>query len=311
MFVLNPDMYSLPSYRIGPFRTSDIKNNYYLKEDDSIDGYFEERFTGRSFFYTYNGRAAIHAALSYYNLQENDVVTILTTTGNFYISSCVTKEIEKFCKWSRKIELNTKVIFVNHEFGYPFENIDEIKKYGVPIIEDCCTTFFSQDKFEKVGTVGEFVIYSFPKFFPIQIGGLLVTSVSSNRLKLPVIDDLTTSYIKKVMSYYITQAQNIINKRLANYQFIKDKLEVLGLAERFPLHHKIVPSVFMFKKGKHKIELQALKNHMNLHGIQCSVFYGEDSFFVPAHQALEELDMLYIIAVIQDFIKIKSHLTPL
>ncbi len=48
-------------------------------------------------------------------LPPDDVVTILTTSGNFYISSCVTAEIEKFCKWDREITDQTKVIFVNHK----------------------------------------------------------------------------------------------------------------------------------------------------------------------------------------------------
>ena len=108
MFVLNPDPYSLPSYRIGPFRTSDIAFNHMLPVDYSIDIYFNERFTLRNYYYTINGRSAINRALAYYMLEKHDVVTILTTTGNFYVSSCVTNEIEKYCKWSRSIEKNRK-----------------------------------------------------------------------------------------------------------------------------------------------------------------------------------------------------------
>lgn len=52
----------------------------------------------------------------------------------------MTKTIEKICKWNRKLTSETKVILVNHEFGFPYKNIEEIVQLGIPIIEDCCTT---------------------------------------------------------------------------------------------------------------------------------------------------------------------------
>ena len=58
-------------------------------------------------------RSAIHAALSHYDLQPDDMVSVFTTSGNTYISGCVTKAIEKTCKWSMKIEDNTKVIVLD------------------------------------------------------------------------------------------------------------------------------------------------------------------------------------------------------
>jgi len=45
-----------------------------------------------------------------------------------------------------------------------------------------------------------------------------------------------------------------------------------------------------------------VKTYLWAHGIQCSVFYGEESFFIPAHQALSEGDILYFKEVIQSFI---------
>ena len=87
MFVIKPDPYSLPTYRIGPFRTIDLALNHNLTNDNRIDTYLAERFSDRFFSYTYNGREAIHLALRHYDLERKDVVTILTTTGNLYISS--------------------------------------------------------------------------------------------------------------------------------------------------------------------------------------------------------------------------------
>jgi hypothetical protein len=142
VFVLNPDPYLLPCYRISPFQTKDMQHNNALAQSDLIDEYFRDRFQQRQYSYVANGRKAINIALQQYQLQKNDVVTIFTSSDNFYISSCVTKEIEKFCLWSRQIEPATKLLFINHEFGYPYKKISELKKYNLPIIEDCCHSFF-------------------------------------------------------------------------------------------------------------------------------------------------------------------------
>lgn len=301
MFILNPDPYLLPSYRISPFRTADIAFNHDLPNDDFIDEYFIERFNGREYKYYLNGRAALYDALKYYQLHRNDFVTILTTTGNFYISGCVTKEIEKFCKWSRNIEKDTKIILINHEFGYPFIGIDEVKKAGIPVIEDCAHSFFSKDKENKIGNVGDFVIYSFPKMFPIQIGGLMVSNSSDKYLEQRQLDPGLLRYIKNVLSFYIREKEDIVNTRINYYNILKSKFELLGFAERLELKEGTAPGVFMFKTSSRKLNLDLMKKYFYKNGIQCSVFYGEEAFFIPIHQALREKDLDYFFEVMKSY----------
>ncbi len=305
MYILNPDPYSLPCYRIGPFQTKDLAINHKLPDSDLIDDYFEERFKGKEFRYTHNGRAAIHAALRHYKLQRDDVVTILTTSGNFYISGCVTREIEKYCKWSREILPETRVLFVNHEFGYPYENLSDLEAYGLPIIEDCAGSFFSQDANNEIGNIGDFVIYSFPKMFTLQIGGLLVGNkpgIIDNKDYLRK-DELR--HVKNVLSSQINQRNDIIARRIENYKLLTEKFEKLGFSERFPLAEGSVPGVFMFKTQGHSIDLPELKKQYYAHGVQCSVFYGEEAFFIPTHQSLADEDLEYFVEVLKSFINIR------
>ena len=303
MFVIQPDPYLRPCYRISPFQTGNIAGNLNLPLDSAIDAYFTKRFGKNTFSYVENGRKAINKALSHYNLKKNDLVTIITTTNNFYISNCVTSEIEKFCNWNREITDKTKVILVNHEFGFPYEQLEALKKYNLPIIEDCAHSFFSKDKNNTMGTIGDFVIYSFPKIFPIQIGGLLVSNI-----KAEFKSDLnkgTLQYIKNVLSHYIREKDNIIKKRVEVYKALKKELAAFGCTERFKLKKGIVPGVFMFNVPDKAINLDQLKSYIWAHGIQCSVFYGERAFFLPCHQHLEENDIKYFKAVIKSFLKIE------
>ncbi len=303
MFVLSPDTYLMPSYRISPFQTKDIHTNNTFTDSDAIDNYFNERFKEREYHYVADGRKAINIALQQYHLQKDDVVTIFTSSGNFYISSCVTSEIEKFCKWSRQIEVNTKLIFVNHEFGYPYKQTDELKKYKLPIIEDCCHSFFTTDVQHTIGGTGDFVIYSFPKMFPIQIGGLLVTKKSLIHSDVEKLPAKKLRYIKNVLSYYIGQKDAIIHKRIENYNYLKSKLNALGFQERFKLEAGVVPGVFMFAIQSEVADLPLLKTYLYAQGIQCSVFYGERSFFIPVHQNLVKPDLDYFIEVISSYPK--------
>jgi len=301
MFVLHPDPYLLPSYGISPFTTDNISRNHKLPDDDSIDDYFTERFKGKHYQYTLNGRESINIALSHYHLQKDDIVTILTTTGNFYISGCVTREIEKFCKWSRQIEPRTKVILVNHEFGYPYKDLLTLNNTGLPVIEDCAHSFFSKDENNTIGTVGDFAIYSFPKMFPLQIGGFLVNNKHCELPESSLLED-EKHYIKNVLSYYIKSEREIIKERLINYTYLSQEFRKVGFVEHIKLVDGIVPGVFMFRKERGHISMPELKKHFYAHGIQCSVFYGEEAFFIPVHQALMEHDLTYFCEVLKSFI---------
>ena len=297
MFILDPDQYLKPFYRISPFKTADVAINHNLPDDNLIGEYFSDRFKEKEYQYTINGREAIHLALNYYSLQREDVVTILTTSGNSYISSCVTNEIEKFCRWSRKIQTSTKVLLVNHEFGFPFEGLNELKELEIPIIEDCAHSFFSQDRENTIGNTGDFAIYSFPKMFPLQIGGLLVSNINELYQNEKRISIEELRYVKNVLSHYINNKDKIIGDRISNYNYLKDRFSQLGCSVRFHSDAGMVPGVFIFKIEDKSIDLPKLKQYFWNHGVQCSVFYGEIAFFIPCHQNLNEDDLNYFVEV--------------
>jgi hypothetical protein len=304
MFVINPDPYSLPAYLIGPFGTGDVSRNHLLPDSDRIDGYMDIRFAGKAFEYTINGRQAMDLALASLDLQKEDLVTILTTSGNFYISGCVTDTIERYCRWNREMTAETKAIFVNHEFGYPFAGLRELKAHGLPIIEDCASSFFSYDQANDTGNVGDFVIYSFPKMFPLQIGGLLVSNRPDSGVgKNDNLGKEELRHIKNVLSAHIDQKDRIIQKRISNYNYLRDKFASLGYSERFRQEPGAIPGVFMFRTQGHQLDLPKMKTYFWAHGIQCSVFYGEEAFFIPVHQALNEQDLDYFVSVFKSFIR--------
>ena len=299
-FNLNPDPYLLPGYKISPFRTEDIAFNRSLPFSDAADGCFRGRFVGRRFVYCHSGREAIRLALRALAPRPEDAVTILTTSGNVYISSCVTREIEQHCRWSRKREAATRILLVNHEFGFGHEGLRTLKAEGMPLIEDAAHSFLSNNAEGSLGAVGDFLVLSFPKFFPIQIGGLLAFN---SRFEIPEpVDNETRQYVQRVLSFHLARLEGIRERRRANHAYLVDRLGALGCRPRFELAEFSVPGVFLFQ-APDDWDLPALKEFMWTQGIECSVFYGEQAFYIPVNERLQTLDLDYFIEAVNWFIR--------
>lgn len=299
-YIINADPYLIPSYKLSPFSNSDISLNRTFSQSEYSSEYFVDRFIALHFNYTLNGREALQNALSNLSLSTNDTVSIITTSQNFYISSCVTKEIEKFCIWDRQIGSKTKVILVIHEFGFPYERLEELRQYNIPIIEDCAYSFNSQNKNNSVGTIGDFVIYSFPKFFPLQIGGLLV---SKKEVKINTcLYEAHKIYICNIISHYLNSLDVFSQIRRENYKYLETRFKALGLKSRFgEIEFNTVPGVFMFELLEN-INGQELKLFFYANGVECSVFYGENSFFIPCHHNLSIEDMDYFVILMEFYL---------
>ncbi len=301
-FILESPNYLKPSYRISPFKTDDISVNKNLSviDKDDFDIYLKNRFTDRKYLYTEDGRSAIGSALQVLNLQKDDVVSIFTTTNNNYISGCVSSKIEEYCLWSRKIEKNTKAILVNHEFGYCAEDMQYYKSLGFPIIEDFAHSFESHNSIRNSGLFGDFLIFSLSKYFTIQTGGILVYNTKYT-FQNKYIDKELQSYISNIISNYIDNIYEINNKRLRNYQIYVNLFKTIDIKPYFYLNKNNVPAVFCFNTPKN-IDLNQMKKYLNDNGIESSVFYGSNAYFIPNHQKLDENDIEFIFTVVKNFI---------
>lgn len=301
-FVINAPEHLLPCYRISPFRTVDSYQNKIAKKSDGINikQYLSDRFPEKNVLLTSNGRSALKAALIMLNLETDDVVTIFTTTNGFYISSCVTNEIEKRCKWSRDIEKNTKAILVNHEFGFCSQDMEEYAALGYPIIEDFAHSFVSDSIANNTGHYSDFLVFSFSKYFPIQIGGALAYSKSfQNNYEE---EKGMSSYINNVINNHVNLIPNIKSKRIENYYHFVELFTNLNLAPYFTLEKNDCPGVFCFEVPE-RINLNKMKVFLNSNGVESSVLYGENAYFLPCHQNIEKSDIEYMHTLVKFFLE--------
>lgn len=300
-FCINPEKYRVPQYNISPFSTEWVKENHRIVKDhfDRNDTLLNS-FFGDNHLYFNNGKEALHQALFHYSLSKDDEIYIITTTGNRYISSCVTTEIEKFCRWSRQLSDKTKVILVVHEFGMIYDKMEEIKAFGFPIIEDMAMSLFSTDFSGRAGTYGDFTVFSLPKFLPIQFGGVL--RINNESVLNPELsnDHSVVNSLQKLCTYYLREFEEIKKKRKKNYDLFNDLMKPLGIFERFKVSINETPSVFMFAIPK-DLDKDKLKLFLQSNGVEASVFYGDESFFVPVHQNLDVTDVEFIVSLIEYF----------
>jgi hypothetical protein len=298
--IINAECFRVPSYNISPFSTEQlalVENINYLADKNLVFKTIYEKFGDYEF--TLSGKAAISKALSFYDLKNTDEVYIITTTGNKYVSSCVTNEIEKYCKWSRELSEKTKLIFVIHEFGMIYQYMEKLLELGIPIIEDLSMSLFSTDVTNKTGKYGDFTIYSLPKFFPLQYGGILRYNKEVNKSFIDN-SEVFQQKLAKVVSFLLGTKEEIIVKRNKNYKYLEEVFTELGFNTRLNLSNRETPSVYMFSSDL--LDLNKLKIFMQRNGVECSVFYGENAFFLPVHQNLKRFDLDYIINLIKYFI---------
>ncbi len=184
-----------------------------------------------------------------------------------------------------KITKKTKAIIVPHIFGVPVE-VTRIKKYGIPVIEDCATALGSRAGNKHVGLRGQVAIFSFyaSKVITTGQGGMLV---SKNPAIIQKARDYRDYDCRKIyyprFNFQMTDIQAamgleqldklnmFLNKRAqiaGNYRSICTKK---GWDFQRSRNNHCFQNWYRFVlKVEHKIAAR-LKNHLEKHGIETIV----------------------------------------
>jgi hypothetical protein len=125
-----------------------------------------------------SGRSALDAVLRSLALRQDDEVLITNSSGQTYVSPCVTCTVFNHCQPSRVLTDRTRAIVAIHEYGYPHRDVRGLSATArartIPLIEDCAHSLDSSFEGAPLGSFGEFAIFSLSKVLPIQSGGILV-----------------------------------------------------------------------------------------------------------------------------------------
>jgi hypothetical protein len=289
---LPPDFGSMipPNIRISPFTYPDL--DLQCQDVDEKDaGQRLQEHLGRPYALTSSGRHALKLVLTDAGLNADDTVTIFTTTGNSYVSGCVTRTIGQLCRWSMKIETSTKLILVIHEWGIPFPRMEELLTTGIPIAEDCAYAFASSREGEQMGRKGAYSFFSLPKFFPINFGGV----VCGVRQPVEMLWEARRA-VFSVIGSELPQLAAICNARISAWRYLESAFSEIGCGPTLQFESGTVPGVFMFTPHD-DVAPEEIKRAYKLHGIEASVFYPWHAVFIPCHQKLTPGAMKYMVSV--------------
>lgn len=300
---LGEDGFMRPSYRISPFSTASMTENRYAPVAENTQTWMQLRFPTMQFNWTQRGSQAITLALQNLALKHKDVVTILTTTGNRYVSGCVTRAIEQVCRWDREVSPQTAVILVVHEFGAFYRDMPKIYDLGLPIIEDYAHCFSTTP---PMASQADYIVFSLPKFIPVQYGGILLSKTACQTLS--VISEDQIQYLDRVVSQAIPQFPVWCAARVANFHRLAQYFSQFGCHPFFEWQPNEIPSVFMFKTREGD-DLPQMKLFMQNGGIESSIFYGEPAFFLPVHHNLTADDLDYFAFVWEKYLQQQRMLT--
>lgn len=123
-----------------------------------------------------SGRASIAIILKYLiekKIIKNKLDEMLVPD---WVGYDVYQQIQPFVFPVKKFSDRTKIIFVYHQYGFP-QDMDKILAFAkdkkLIVIEDCANVLDSYYKGKKLGSMGDFSIYSFSKFFfCFSLGGV-------------------------------------------------------------------------------------------------------------------------------------------
>ena len=210
-----------------------IINNKKIKFFDS------ELFNSDKSTFFSLGKNAIYAACKAIGLKKGDTVltpvfdcdstlspfNLLGLNLEFYKSNPYTFEVD-IDDIEKKITSDVKLLHVINHFGIPQQwdqLLDLRQRTGIPILEDNAFSLFSKYRGRRLGTFGDFSIFSIHTILPIIAGGML--RINSDEYSLNFTQ-------KKAKLFYYPERKKIIGLILSKLGFrsipdiIKDRILV-------------------------------------------------------------------------------------
>lgn len=206
--------------------------------------------------------------------------------------------MEKGCNISAKtikplITKKTKAIIVPHMFGIPAK-IDEIVKFGIPVIEDCAQSLGAEFNGKKLGSLGKIGIFSFyaTKIISTGQGGMILTNSEEIKNK---VNDLTTYDQREkydvAYNFGLTDIQSSLG--IVQISHLNDFIKIRKqIAEKYNDAFKNLPlDLIKYPKGsipfryviklKNKIQREKLQEFLKNKNI-----IAEQPVFKPLHEYL-------------------------
>jgi len=277
--------------RLTPFdHFSWGKDDLNNESATSVKAYFERHLKKPQVILTQNGRSAIATLIEHLALQREDEVWIITTFDLPNVSSCVTSTVFNYCKPSRVMTDKTKLALIIHEFGVMHPDTEQIiricKERSIQVAEDCAHTFLSKDQHgHQTGTLADWTIISFPKFYPVEFGGALAGPILNNAPRK--MDSNAERDIRRV-AITLEHTHRYAQRRAHILQNLLKGISAIQMSS--PLHNcteDVIPWFFPVMAENPEM----YKYKLEADGIESCIWHGAQMICLPLHQFIEDTDI--------------------
>jgi dTDP-4-amino-4,6-dideoxygalactose transaminase len=266
------------------FKKESLNRDYVKRFEEKFKGYLKVDYV----ISISSARAGLYLILKSLNLKKGDEIIlasynpplILDVLDLFPIKSVFVDVLEKSYTINpdlieKKIIDNTKAIIVTHSEGFvcQMDKIMEIaKKYKLVVIEDCAHALGAEFKGKRVGSIGDFGIFSFGYMKHINsLGGGIITTNNekfadkilqfTGKIQYPSRLNILKKYFKVMIVYLFF---NTLLFKLITFPLIlffgffgKDIVSSINEEKRNKKRKK--PEILLFSNIQSKIALKHLK----------------------------------------------------
>lgn len=232
------------------------------------------------------GRVGLTNLLVHLGMSRKDELYITTTYDYPCVSSHVTSTVFNICKPSRVLTDATRAILVIHEFGVAHPNINKLLAIAaegdLAVIEDCAHTFLSRTpEGRAVGTMGDWTLLSFPKYWPVVWGGAIIGPEPVKRENGSVARNRIEQSVDRIAETW-NRIGDWAHDRVNLHGQLSELVQPLGLKPGAPAGSDSIPWFFpaavpdperlLLRAGEEKID--------------CARWYGTNLVVLPMHQFL-------------------------
>ncbi|HEV7214736.1 MAG TPA: DegT/DnrJ/EryC1/StrS family aminotransferase, partial [Chloroflexota bacterium] len=255
----------------------------------------------RPYAATASGRQALAHILRHLCLRPRDEIWITTTLGDrdLQVSPCVTATVARFCRFAYRPGPRTAAVLVIHDYGVPHPDLAVLRgrclRHGWPLIEDAAHAFASTDDAGlRLGEESDFALFSLPKFFAVEAGGLVMG------LPSPPAGPEELAVAARLL-HALTQTDIVADLRRRNWLLLEQRFAQFGFGSALPLTPGSVPSLYVLHTTQQFSALRRLRSD----GIEAGPDVHCNRLLLPCHQRLCLADIERIVAAVA------AHATPL
>lgn len=306
--LLVPDAVMRPVIHMSPFSGKfDFHAKDTVPEESEVIAHISAQLFGQPLEgrFTKNGRHALALALQSCVRNEEFVVSIITPSKTGYVSTKVTSEINKCCKWVMGYDAKADIYLLLHEFGRKASLPQAVQQSRKPVIEDFAYGMVDPLFSEAYKPQGHYLVYSLSKAFPIQYGGLLFFNGVPYKDELPskhLLSEAGRQYLLQTATAHFHELHRANHSRMHTYKLMQQISVDYGFREAFPAKKGELPHAFLVQLDP-DLDASAIKTHMNLAGVESGVLEGGHAYYLPCHQRMNLAEIEYMFHHLSEALK--------